>query len=142
MTDDELERFMSYVDLKNCWNWTGGKTGKGYGQFYLRGKNLRAHRASYEHFIGEIGDLQVLHECDNPSCVNPDHLFLGTNQDNRHDSVDKKRHNIGSRNGMSTLSPREVEWIREDSRKYSEIAKAFCVSEQTIGRIKRGETYV
>ena len=94
MTDAAvLKRFMSFVrpQFGGCWLWGGGKNKKGYGQFFLNSRRL-AHRVSYELFVGPIPDkLCVLHTCDAPSCVNPNHLWLGTNQDNINDRVKKGR---------------------------------------------------
>lgn len=73
----EYERWDAKVDRsgdEGCWVWLGGKA-KGYGRFYARGRLVQAHRWAYEHFVGEIPEGAVVHhECENPSCVNPDHL--------------------------------------------------------------------
>ena len=86
-------RFMSYVDKQEegCWVWTGGINTRGYGKFSFRKKKAAiASRVSYELFVGPISDnLFICHTCDNPPCVNPDHLFMGTNQDNQIDYIKK-----------------------------------------------------
>ena len=75
-----------------CWIWTGSLTAGSYGQTRYNGKLWRAHRLFYTLFKSEIPNkLMVCHHCDNPQCVNPDHLFLGTNQDNLSDMVRKGR---------------------------------------------------
>jgi hypothetical protein len=88
-------RFWSKVPNRTpgqCWNFTGF-CGKGYGQFSVSKVPIRAHRFSWELEHGPIPDsLRVLHSCDNPSCVNPEHLFLGTDKDNQHDAIKKGRH--------------------------------------------------
>jgi hypothetical protein len=88
-------RFERYVERTfGCWRWTGSRHPKGYGQIN-RGDGVpeRAHRVSWMKFRGPIpAGLQVLHVCDNPGCVNPDHLFLGTDGDNMHDKAAKGRH--------------------------------------------------
>jgi hypothetical protein len=97
-----LERFMAKVSpepTSGCWLWTGALGMDGYGiRVHLHGeerKPRRAHRASWEIFRGPIPDgLWVLHRCDNPPCVNPDHLFLGTQTDNIRDAVRKGRRNM------------------------------------------------
>lgn len=92
------ERFWEKVSKTNtCWIWTGAKRNKGYGAFvYVKNNNVvqgRAHRYSYELHFGEIPNgAFVLHKCDNPACVNPEHLFIGSNQDNVDDMMNKGRH--------------------------------------------------
>lgn len=136
-------RFESKIDKSGeCHLWMAATWSKGYGQFTLNGKNHRAHRVSYQNYNGDVGDMQVLHKCDNPRCVNPEHLFLGTNLDNRQDSYYKGRGNSGSRNGMSSLTSEQVSEIKSATGTYREIASRYLISPQTVGRIKRGETYV
>lgn len=88
------ERFWSFVEkTDSCWLWTGAKHPKGYGIFHLRGRTPRAHVLSWILHHGPVPrGLCVLHRCDNPPCVNPDHLFLGTPQDNTDDMTRKGRH--------------------------------------------------
>lgn len=91
-----LERFEKCFIKGNenqCWEWQRAKIGVGYGQFEIQGRCFRAHRLSYELYVAKIerSDLCVLHKCDNPGCVNPNHLFLGTADDNYRDMVAKGR---------------------------------------------------
>jgi len=75
-----------------CWIWTSGKNEKGYGMIQVGGKQIRAHRLSYELYVGDIPPgMLVCHSCDEPSCCNPKHLWLGTNADNQRDKMDKGR---------------------------------------------------
>lgn len=98
------ERFWSYVDRKSpeeCWEWTGCRFNTGYGMLGVGSKCRSTHRLSWELHFGPVpGGLWVLHRCDNRSCVNPAHLFLGTARDNYHDSRAKGRHSAADRHGM------------------------------------------
>jgi hypothetical protein len=89
-----LQRFWAKVAVgPGCWEWTAG-TQYGYGRFVLGGRTFKAHRLSYEISVGVIPDgLKVLHHCDNPPCVNPAHLFVGTHADNVRDREAKGRGN-------------------------------------------------
>jgi hypothetical protein len=90
----EAEKFFLKVEKgPSCWIWTGSRAGKNhYGAFYLNGVKYRAHRFSFMIHVGEIpAGLEVLHRCDTPLCVNPDHLFIGTQKDNIHDAINKGR---------------------------------------------------
>lgn len=76
---------------ETCWLWIGDKTDGGYGRITIKGKKVRAHRLSYCLYKGDPGDKLVLHTCDTPPCVNPEHLFLGTDLDNTLDKMAKGR---------------------------------------------------
>lgn len=91
-----VERFVRecVFDENGCLLWTGARHGNGYGLLTIAPNHrakLRAHRVSYEIFVGPVGDKWVLHKCDTPLCVNPDHLFLGTDADNKADKIAKGR---------------------------------------------------
>lgn len=102
------KRFMNYVLKTNdCWIWTSTRCPKGYGHFQIGKIAAKAHRVSYEIFKGQFDrSLHILHSCDNPSCVNPDHLSLGTNADNVFDSMKKGRR-------FTKVSFRKVNKIRD-----------------------------
>lgn len=91
-----VERFLKFVTQEptsGCSLWTGGYNDHGYGKFTMSGKTIAAHRAAYILFVGPIKDgLVVMHSCDNPSCVNHEHLKLGTQSENIMDASKKKRH--------------------------------------------------
>jgi hypothetical protein len=88
-----VERFENKINKTDgCWLWKVSATKAGYGLFYFDGKLGLAHRFSYEFYNGPIGEgMSVLHSCDNPFCVNPEHLFLGSLKDNTQDMLKKKR---------------------------------------------------
>lgn len=93
-TDKERRRFFKKVNKIDggCWLWVGANFPGGYGAISIKGKPQRANRMSYRMHFGEFDEnLWVLHKCDNPPCVNPEHLFLGTCRDNVHDMVGKGR---------------------------------------------------
>jgi hypothetical protein len=104
MINKQKENFLKHFkegSLDECWEWSASRFNAGYGQC---GHKL-AHRVSYEYFIGQIpSGICVLHKCDNPPCVNPKHLFLGTRKDNTHDMINKGRDTIiGNRNSMFSV---------------------------------------
>lgn len=139
-------------DETGCWEWTGALT-HGYGVINSggAGKAIRAHRVAYELFVGPIpnGDgyhgTCVLHRCDNPPCVNPEHLFLGTNHDNVLDREAKERNrasrNKGNCNPAAKITESDVLAIRASNLKQRELAKLYGVTFQMISRIKRNKAW-
>jgi hypothetical protein len=95
-TEEQSKRFWAKVNKKaddECWEWLAGKNSRGYGAFKLNKKTVTASRISWSLLNGEISsDIFVCHSCDNPSCVNPNHLFVSNNQGNVDDMIRKKRH--------------------------------------------------
>ena len=134
------------VVTPGCWLWVGSIDTSGYGQLWNAGGTRIAHKLSYEFYKGEVlNGLQVLHTCDIPCCVNPDHLFLGTLQDNMRDRDAKGRGKIpdnrGERCGTSKLTEVQVLAIRVDTRPQPQIAKEYRVSKSTISHIKNNKRW-
>ena len=135
-------RFWNYVDIKpgdKCWEWQGSKTSAGYGVIYFEGLNQYAHRISVKLSNREIPtDMYICHTCDNPSCVNPVHLFVGTPHENALDKVSKKRHTFGQNHPNAKLSDENVLKIREladTGVTQMQIAKLYNVDASHISRI-------
>lgn len=141
-----MEGMWEPVTETGCWLWTGALASDGYGLVSQRvdGKNIckRAHRLSYELHVGPIPTgASVLHKCDTPICINPQHLFIGTQKDNTDDARRKGRHVHGERHGASKLTEDDVRAIRIDSRSLREIAKAYGVTPGPIYAIKSGRKW-
>lgn len=138
-----IDRFNSKVKPKgSCLEWQASRFSSGYGQFFADGKNHRAHRWLYEHVKGKLSDgLVVRHTCDNPACVNIEHLEVGTQRDNINDKVRRGRQLRGENHGRALLTREDVERIRESNETHRELAKRFSVSEGCINNIKLRRTW-
>lgn len=139
-----IERFNAkYIPepTSGCWIWTAYVNACGYGIIGVRKRvNILAHRASWMLFRGEIPEGQnVLHRCDIPCCVNPDHLFLGTQVDNILDMMVKRRdrHPWGESSGQAKLTEAQVREIRQMAGSQKKLASLFGVSAGLIGHIRR-----
>lgn len=129
-----------------CLLWNGCLHTAGYGKVYVYGRVVLAHRAMYELTFGKIPDgLHVLHKCDVPRCVNPDHLFLGTNDDNIADKVQKARHPYGVGCYNAKLTAEFVRWGREKYFKgemnATELAGMAGVGMQTMWNALTGRSW-
>lgn len=126
--DDKLVgKFLLDKDT-GCWEWAGSKLKNSYGRMLVRGKNIIAHRYSWEVRNGKIPDkMYVCHKCDNPCCINPDHLFIGTHEDNMLDMVKKKRGAVGQLIKLSDAKIAEIRdcWAANPGMKVREVA-AVC----------------
>lgn len=139
-------RFWRLVDRgadDECWLWLGTKLPQGYGNFILRsGVTLRAPRFSYELNVGPIPPkMHVLHKCDDPRCVNPKHLFLGSNRANVDDKLRKQRQARGERSGVARLTEEQVRQIILDGRSHRDIARSHGIGKSTVGAIKTGKAW-
>ena len=149
-------RFLGKVrKTETCWEWIGAKMGKGLAYGYgkigeggHRGKSLYAHRLAYELFVGPIPEgMRVLHHCDNPGCVNPQHLFLGTQADNLEDMTMKGRRARGEHQGAAKLTQEQVQEIRERYQAHSSefgstaLGRRYGVSHSIILGIVKGQRW-
>lgn len=144
------DRFFAKIQkTSSCWHWVGPIRPNGYGQIQEGGKgsrNVSAHRLSYELHKGKIPDgMVVMHSCDNPACVNPDHLSVGTYKDNTHDMIAKGRKRTvapkGTGNGKAKLNDDLVRYIRQSDKKAASIARELGLSENCIRGVLSGRTW-
>lgn len=135
------------VDDNWCWIYKGGKDYDGYGIMSINNKSQKAHRIFWEFFKGPVTEgLQVLHTCDNPSCVKPDHLFLGTNKDNMHDKIKKGRDRVrGEENVRSKVTKEQVLEIRRlctlPGLDFEDIAERFGIGTANVKSIFYRKTW-
>jgi hypothetical protein len=140
-------RFWKKVEItKDCWIWMGEKSEKGYGYFLFRGKKVRAHRLVYEWLFGIISDsLSICHHCDTPACVNPGHLFAGTNLDNIRDAQRKGRYGQDKMSPGAKLTKGQIEEIKRlyavGNISQRQLARDYGTSQSNIGRIVRKEIW-
>lgn len=131
---------------EGCWEWRGPMRWNGYGQFSLGGKCVLAHRFSYERQYGPIPlGLFVCHRCDNPSCVNPDHLFAGTQRENMQDMAAKGRHGgpdlRGEAHPMARITREVAQAIRVDLRPAKDVSAQYGVSKSLVWAIRSGRLW-
>jgi hypothetical protein len=128
-----------------CFLWTGYLAPNGYGELRIDGSKMSAHRASWVLHRGQIpGGMFVCHKCDNRACVNPDHLFLGTQKDNMRDAASKGRMNPnqkGERNRAAKLKQDDVLFIRKSSERGVALALRFNVSQALVTMIRKGRVW-
>src|SRR6266404_1810545 len=150
--EDFWRKAIKSTEPDGCWPWMASRYSQGYGQAHWNNKNVRANRLAWELTYGSIPEgLCVLHKCDNPPCVNPKHLFLGTVADNSTDMIFKGRQargesnwsrlhpeaNQGTKNGRAKLTEGQVRTIRliAPDFTYAALGRMFCVTYQQIGDI-------
>lgn len=151
LTEREENTFWSKVRIPinpdACWDWQAWRDKEGYGGVKIRQKSYRAARIAYSLCKGMLPALLVLHRCDNPSCVNPDHLFLGTAKDNYDDATQKgrARHVCGealNHNRITeALAQRIVERYRTEVVTQYQLAKDYNVSQSRISAIVTGQSW-
>lgn len=138
---EPIESKYSINQKTGCWEWLLGKDKDGYGKICAGRKSLRAHRYLWELKNGPIpSGLLVCHKCDNPKCVNPDHMFLGTHKDNHDDRGRKNRQAKGEVSGSAKFTENIIQGILTASS-YKEAKERFGVSKTHYFRIKRKETW-
>lgn len=129
---ERVKRFANTGSCDECWLWTGAMT-KGYGMLRINRTSMYAHRASWIAFRGNIPEgMHVLHKCDTPLCVNPDHLEIGSHAKNMKDAGLRYRHKV-------KLTHEDVDRILADQRSQYAIALQYNVSQSLVSKIKRGE---
>lgn len=147
MTESEFKRFKAkiIINFNGCWLWTSAQNNNGYGRLKIGTKHSAAHRLSYAHFRGAIPHgMCVLHTCDVRTCVNPAHLWLGTNDDNVADRVAKGRTRWNPKRGAShpcaKLTEQNIKDIfsmLNEGLTQKHIAAYYGISQQTVSKIKR-----
>jgi hypothetical protein len=143
------DRFWEKVDKKDstsCWLWKGYLNRTGYGRFRVGKENKQATATSWFVKYGVWPTLCMCHTCDNPTCVNPSHLFEGTHLDNARDKVNKGRGAFGSRNGTAKTNEEIVAKIKHELLLYGDyygvnqvLAKKYNVNHSTVSKIKKGK---
>lgn len=134
-------RFKKYYteSSSGCWNWTASIQNSGYGKFRVGDKMMSSHRVSYLIYKGEIPEnMNVCHKCDNKLCVNPDHLFLGSQADNIRDKIKKGRQTNGEKAWNAKLTKTQVKVIREAHKngfQMKQIRDYFKISWTSISNI-------
>lgn len=149
---EDAERFWSHVDRSRlspggCWLWTGMKDDDGYGRITVLGRRYSTHRLAFIIGYGAIQrGLHVLHRCDTPACVNPDHLRTGTHAENMAERGERRRAAVGERNGRAKLGG--AVWVRAirdlyrtGSYSYQTLAELFLINERTVIDIVSGRIW-
>lgn len=148
-TIEERLRYTSWVVTEaGCWEWCGGKRKGGYGRLTFGGKSFVTSRLAYETWVGSIPEGYVVrHKCDNPPCINPEHLEVGTHKDNTRDKMSRNRLRVrsGSSHGQAKLLESDVRFIRQEYSKGHTTQKMlgdlYGVSQTTISHIILGKVW-
>lgn len=150
----EILKQAKFNKENGCLEWCGSKTPQGYARVSINGKQRLVHRVMWEHQNGAIpGGMYICHKCDNPSCIRPAHLFLGTPADNNKDAYQKGRNTQkGEKNGNNILSEKDVHFIRnkwigkqfgwgEKKIFFQTYANIFGVSTSTIEKVAKNHRW-
>lgn len=136
-----LDRLLAkkMVAPSGCWEWLGALNEDGYGRINFEGKNRHAHILMWVALFGPTNGFCVLHRCDNRCCINPDHLFLGTQIENINDMMTKRRnrHPRGEASGRAKLKETDIREIRSSGEKSAVLARQYEVSAPLISAIKK-----
>jgi HNH endonuclease len=136
---EKFKRLYIINSFTGCWEWANSLNTGGYGRIMIKGKRIMAHVWSYILHKGEIPEeLLVCHHCDNPSCVNPSHLFLGTRLDNNMDMINKKRHH---KNTLNETKVYEIKNALVKGVSVNDLVEKYQVSSQCLYRIKTGRSW-
>ena len=149
---DRLKSKVKVSESTGCWEWQASSTPLGYGQMRFQGTRWLSHRVSWVLFNGDIPEdncryrtFCVLHRCDNPCCVNPEHLFLGDQKVNSIDSVDKgrwgKRGLVGEKHGKALVTEDQVREIRVSCNTYQQISERYGISKSAVSHIKKRRSW-
>jgi hypothetical protein len=140
-----IERLIEKCDVTDgCWTWKGAVNASGYGTITIDGKTQVASRMAYRYFVSDIYEgMNVCHHCDNPLCIRPSHLFLGTQQDNMIDRNSKGRapNMSGSKHPRSKLTDEQVNEILTSPARQTDLAKKYGVSQATISLLISRRTW-
>jgi hypothetical protein len=146
------EKVLIPTETSRCWIWAAAKNQRGYGVFWFNGRLQNAQRISWEIKHGPPGSFYVLHHCDNPSCVNPRHLFIGTPKDNSNDMVSKGRQAKGRKIGdkmrgrrnaahLTSAKALEIRALLRTGAKQDTLSEMFGVNQSTVSRIGTNKTW-
>lgn len=151
---NRMEAAFTVDQSSGCWVWSGPKSGRGYCEIFIGGVKLRAHRVAYVLWRGPIPyGLYICHHCDNPSCINPDHLFAGTAADNSLDQVSKGRHPAktmpeafvkGENHPAAKLSNSDIPQIirlRAEKKSLREIGALYGIAPATVSNVVHGRNW-
>jgi hypothetical protein len=135
-----LEKYTSPEPNSGCWLWDGAADPNGYGRIRINKRTKLTHRVSYAERRGAIADdVCVLHKCNVPACINPDHLYLGDRADNWRDTIASGHVSYGDKHPDTKLSEKDAAYIRQSREQGRVLARRFRVSEALVSMIRRSQ---